>query len=227
MGLDMYLFKAPRIGDLTPSQIETLDSYFDWQRSKAAGEEYANCSFEKWCGHSEEEIEEIGEDAINAFKDALHTRYYVWDTNKEYPNTSIYDEIAYWRKANQIHKWFVDNVQDGEDDCGDYEVSEEQLRDLLAVCVTVKVNSRMKNAKIKNCMTMKNGKLVASLEDGKTIANPEIAKRLLPTCSGFFFGSEEYDQYYMEDIDVTIEQLTKILDETDFEKEIVFYHASW
>ena len=76
-------------------------------------------------------------------------------------------------------------------------------------------------------MTVEDGKVVASMEDGKTIANPEIAQSLLPTCSGFFFGSEGYDQYYMEDIDDTIKQLTDILHETDFEKEIVFYHASW
>lgn len=227
MGLDMYLYKAPRVGNVTANQVVVLDSYFDWLRSKSEGDKYANCSFEKWCGHSEDEIEEIGENAISMLKDAVHTRYYVWDTDKEYPNNSIYDEIAYWRKANQIHKWFVDNVQGGEDDCGNYEVSEEQLRDLLAACVTVKVNSRMVKAKIKNGMIMRDGKLVDSLEDGKAIVNPEIAERLLPTCSGFFFGSEEYDQYYMDDIDDTIKQLNKILDETDFEKEIVFYHASW
>ena len=33
---------------------------------------------------------------------------------------------AYWRKSNQIHKWFVDNVQGGEDNCGDYYVSHEK-----------------------------------------------------------------------------------------------------
>ena len=38
---------------------------------------------------------------------------------------------AYWRKANQIHKWFVDNVQRGVDDCGDYYVSHEKLQPLL------------------------------------------------------------------------------------------------
>lgn len=38
---------------------------------------------------------------------------------------------AYWRKANQIHKWFVDNVQRGVDDCGDYYVSHEKLQALL------------------------------------------------------------------------------------------------
>ena len=40
-------------------------------------------------------------------------------------------EVLMWRKANAIHNWFVQNVQKGVDDCGDYEVSEEELRNLL------------------------------------------------------------------------------------------------
>lgn len=36
----------------------------------------------------------------------------------------------YWRKANEIHRWFVDNLQGGEDDCRSYYVSIEQLRQL-------------------------------------------------------------------------------------------------
>lgn len=46
-------------------------------------------------------------------------------------------DVGYWRKANQIHKWFVDNIQDGNDDCGKYYVSKEQLRDLLKDVKTV------------------------------------------------------------------------------------------
>lgn len=44
-------------------------------------------------------------------------------------NDAIEEEI-YWRKANAIHGWFVENVQDGEDDCGCYEVSYSQLLNL-------------------------------------------------------------------------------------------------
>jgi len=40
-------------------------------------------------------------------------------------------EIGYWRKQNAIHKWFVENVQDGTDDCGTYYVGTEQLEQLL------------------------------------------------------------------------------------------------
>jgi len=43
-------------------------------------------------------------------------------------------EAAYWRKANAIHRWFVENVQEGEDDCGHYHVSREQLADLATLC---------------------------------------------------------------------------------------------
>ena len=34
--------------------------------------------------------------------------------------TEIIESVGYWRKANHIHKWFVDNVQNGEDDCKEY-----------------------------------------------------------------------------------------------------------
>ena len=47
------------------------------------------------------------------------------------------NEIGYWRKANAIHKWFVDNVQDGVDDCGDYKVTQEHLIQLHNTCNNV------------------------------------------------------------------------------------------
>ena len=43
-------------------------------------------------------------------------------------------EVMYWRKANAIHKWFVDNVQGGEDDCREYPVSNDQLIELRDTC---------------------------------------------------------------------------------------------
>ena len=49
----------------------------------------------------------------------------------------IVEEVGYWRKANQIHNWFVTNVQNGEDDCKKYKVSVEQLKILLAEIIQV------------------------------------------------------------------------------------------
>lgn len=41
---------------------------------------------------------------------------------------------AYWRKANSIHKWFVDNCQDGKDECQESDVSREDLVKLRDLC---------------------------------------------------------------------------------------------
>jgi len=43
-------------------------------------------------------------------------------------------EAMYWRKANAIHYWFVQNVQSGVDDCREYYVTRKQLESLLGVC---------------------------------------------------------------------------------------------
>lgn len=47
---------------------------------------------------------------------------------------SVEVTCAYWRKANQIHKWFVDNVQSGNDNCGEYYVSQDKLKELRDLC---------------------------------------------------------------------------------------------
>lgn len=52
--------------------------------------------------------------------------------------THIEEQIGYWRKANAIHKWFVDNVSDGEDNCGTYSVEIDDLINLLELCKQVK-----------------------------------------------------------------------------------------
>jgi len=49
-------------------------------------------------------------------------------------------EAGYWRKANQIHRWFVQNVQDGNDDCGNYCVSRKRLIELKDLCKKVLEN---------------------------------------------------------------------------------------
>jgi hypothetical protein len=44
--------------------------------------------------------------------------------------------VLYWRKADAIHEWFVENIQEGEDNCLEYYVSREQLCELAALCQT-------------------------------------------------------------------------------------------
>lgn len=45
--------------------------------------------------------------------------------------TTVIAEVGYWRKANAIHNWFVQNVQDGKDECEKTYVERELLQKLL------------------------------------------------------------------------------------------------
>jgi hypothetical protein len=56
------------------------------------------------------------------------------DEDGDYGAQEVTFRVAYWRKANAIHQWFVDNVQDGTDDCGEYHVTREQLKELAELC---------------------------------------------------------------------------------------------
>lgn len=131
------------------------------------------------------------EDQYNAVIDAIGARDLVAD---DLPAVFVDVKIGYWRKANHIHQWFVDNAQDGHDDCRDSYISVKQLDELYAVCE-------------------------------KIVADPSLGEELLPTRSGFFFGSTDYDEYYLEDIRYTMEVIEKartIAGEYSF-----YYSSSW
>jgi len=49
----------------------------------------------------------------------------------------IVEEVGYWRKANAIHKWLVENVQKGNDDCKEYVVFPNQLQKLKGLCLEI------------------------------------------------------------------------------------------
>jgi len=63
----------------------------------------------------------------------LEAKRYVGSSERE-KLVSITQKLGYWRKANQIHGWFVNTVQNGVDDQREYPVSREQLKELKALC---------------------------------------------------------------------------------------------
>jgi hypothetical protein len=141
--------------------------------------------------------------------------------------SEVTEQVGYWRKANAIHKWFVDNVQGGADDCREYHVSQEQLQTLLDLCKKVKKVAKLKKGAITNGRTIIGGAWVPIAEEGKEIVNAEKIHDLLPTSSGFFFGSTDYDEYYMQDIDSTIEILDRVIKESEESSGEIYYESSW
>ena len=134
--------------------------------------------------------------------------------------------VVYWRKANAIHQWFVANCQNGNDNCGNYNVEDEQLTELVELCRKVLGASELVSDMVTNGQTMVEGEWQNNQEPGKVIIDPTLAKELLPSGSGFFFGGTDYDQWYYEDLVHTVAAIegamSRRVAESGFE-----YHSSW
>ena len=114
----------------------------------------------------------------------------------------VVEEVAYWRKFNALHNWFVNKCADGVDECQPIYVSEERMKELLETLHKVK-----------------------EVYDSNPPDKEEQLDDLFPTSSGFFFGGTEYDEYYIQEVNETIELIENLLEEEggdDYE-----YQASW
>jgi hypothetical protein len=118
----------------------------------------------------------------------------------------------YWRKANAIHRWFVENVQDGVDDCGIYPVEAEDLVKLHDACREVLESTRLVDADVKVGERLENGRFIPILKRGKRLEDTAKAREILPTADGFFFGSTDYDQWYWLELEETMKKTALILD---------------
>ena len=146
----------------------------------------------------------------------------------EKPRYEIATEIGYWRKANQIHNWFVNRVQDGIDDCRyHHPVSRRILEELIETCQEVLGSCEIVEGKVNIGMQFVDGEIVQMFEDGKCIKDSSIAESLLPSRSGFFFGGTDYDEWYIRDLEHTIEICKNAIETTDFKDEVIYYISSW
>ena len=144
---------------------------------------------------------------VNELFQQLSDRRPGWVDEAGYSGISISYPIGYWRKANAIHNWFVQNVQDNRDECQKSYVSAQDLRDLREACQAV--------------LATQNNSLVSVAEVAEDNGLAPLA--------GFFFGGTEYDEYYYDDLEYTIKMIDRI------EKSGVFdnawtdieYQASW
>jgi hypothetical protein len=147
------------------------------------------------------------------------------------PRTPLVDVcVGYWRKANQIHGWFVDHVQGGEDRCQSTPVTRAQLEELRNECQYVLGSTRLVPGQVVRGVALHMDGTYGVREepmlvDGQQLYDTRIAMDRLPTREGFFFGGTAYDEGYWRDLEDTIVIITRALsapEDTTFS-----YHASW
>lgn len=139
------------------------------------------------------------------------------------------EEIAYWRKANAIHAWFERNCADGElENCQEYVVTKENLEKLKQDCETVLNSSKLvyKTVPVREYNYDKRDYVTVE-RTMNLLEDSSVAEELLPTQSGFFFGSTFYDKWYVEDLKETVEKINNILKDENLDEYTMVYSAWW
>lgn len=164
-------------------------------------------------------------------------------------------EVAYWRKVNWLHGFIVRTFADGVDECQPIELSRSDVETILSECLDAadvlsgkrlicqkEVTVDGRNPTFEDdtsveplvidfrCGYLVYAKeLLDKTEDGYWKVEECVKEQLdsiLPPERGFFFGSYEYDEWYVYDLCHTIAMLTSALNEWDDNYRYV-YQASW
>jgi hypothetical protein len=215
MGLDMYLHaerafapEDPKLqGILDAAQVDIQTLILMSKKDPAQEETYVYLSHWDYQRKEETKGKARYDQAMRVLRLAGLGKF----TNSDSGGGALYwkdgkvwvqTDCAYWRKANQIHGWFVDNVQDGVDECQETPVSRDQLRQLLAACKRVLKHLER-----------------GAMNDGALE---------LPPQEGFFFGSTDVDEWYKRDIQHTIRAIRKVLGLAKNQRDVHFsYRSSW
>lgn len=129
----------------------------------------------------------------------IYSLFEVGDWVKRDSSVVVSVPMAYWRKANAIHAWFVENIQGGEDACQESWVSTKALERLLFICKEVSKDHEKASA----LLPVQAGFFFGSIEYGD-----------------WYFNQIEYTIS-------TLERVLSFL-ETDNGKTFeIYYRASW
>lgn len=163
--------------------------------------------------------------SFDAEKKDIVTQVKVVDKQNKYginPDKVVYitEEVGYWRKANQIHNFFIKQTGK-EDNCEPIRIPIGILRNLYERCKAILKDNTQEKEEI--YQDLKGEEKVRTV---KVLKDDTKAKELLPTCDGPFFGSMAYGEWYVEDLERTIEILEPLINSEDGWSEFI-YEASW
>jgi hypothetical protein len=147
------------------------------------------------------------------------------------PGAYVEFTVGYWRKANHIHSWFVRECQDGVDECQKTVVDIDQLKELRDVCLRVMASTKLIPGTVHTgtVYSKAHPSGAVMMEPGQIMEDPTVAHELLEPEEGFFFGSQDYDEGYWEDLRRTVEVIDRCIHLSQREGEYwdFQYRSSW
>ncbi len=141
------------------------------------------------------------------------------------------NEIIYWRKENHFHKFFCENGESTPETSewtGPYIISRGILTDLLKRIDTIlatKLDKPITKTVSNEVIFEADGEVTERFVELTIEYDEMLAKMLLPTQSGPFFGSTEYTPRYFESLVKAKDVIENYLIEHPNENQFIYY--SW
>ena len=139
------------------------------------------------------------------------------------------EEAIYMRKVNCVRKWCAENLENFEDN-GLTNFPKEKFKELIGTMRKTIFEAGLSNIygyyqciqdgwfEDESWDLYKEVRVFLSAQENQEKVI-EVAERLFPTSSGFFFGGTEYDEWYIADLITSCYRFTEFYEELDRTEE--------
>lgn len=208
MGLDIYFHKVRKARKTSNEPLKTIGEYSDIleKRAKDKFMRFSKKSVLRLANAADEnEYKEIYHDIFNN----QMKKYTKWDFSYEKFKNEVFPLDA-------VKKFFKDFLSR-------YYAEED------AYFRKVNFVYRYFSPKLANecCFVTKYDMLDLADRCDRVLKNHSLAEELLPTQSGFFFGSTDYDNWYFEDVKDCRRQMKKLLRGFHEDTDVIYVIMSW
>lgn len=207
MGLDIYFYKVKNVRDSKNEPLKSIQYYrsLNNKRAKDRIRAYTKRSLARLAKANDMEYESVYK---SIFPNGI-AKY----TPFEFHYSKMCDSVKSYPEVEQFFKRFVNYS---------YAQSDAYFRKVNAVYGFFK----HKLVDEECFVTLSDiNDLIQRAEE--VLTDNSKAEELLPTCSGFFFGSTDYDEYYFEDLKDIIGQMEKLKANYNEDTDVIFVSMSW
>ena len=207
MGLDISFYKVKKVRNSKNEPLNSIDYYRSVNRKRAKDRirVYAKRSLARLAKAKGTEYENVYK-TIFPIGIAKYTPY-------EFQYSKMCEYVKPYSEVEKFFKGFVDCYYPHDDAYfrkvnSVYKFFEHKLEDEECFVTLSDIEELISRAK-------------------EVLKDHKKADELLPTRSGFFFGSTDYDEYYFDDLKDIITEMEKLKKDYNEDTDVIFVYMSW